>query len=186
MLRTLSASMGVALALAAVSVGAGPKQVPAQIALARYVCLGYDTGDRFLSDQESISTPYDIYPEDRAALNSIRDAIEKWGKYTLTVRPDQAELLIAVRRGRRAGAKIGITGGGRGGGAFGATGGIGGAQLSSGDDMLTIYESRSGRPGAQLWRVQRGGALSGNPPRAFEEFRTDVERAQPPAPANKP
>lgn len=176
------AILTVAMTLAAAAAAsAGPKHVPAQIAQARYVCLGYDTGERFLSEREAISMPQDVYPEDRRALDAIRDGLQKWGRYVITVRPDQAELLIAVRAGRRAGATVGVgvgRGGGRGG--LGALGGIGGGQVSSADDMLTIYESNAGRVGAQLWRVKGSGALSGSPPRALEEFRADVDRTPTP------
>ena len=72
MRKSLIATLTIALTFAAAAaVSAGPKQVPAQIALARYVCLGYDTGDRFLSEREAISMPYDVYPEDRKALEDI-------------------------------------------------------------------------------------------------------------------
>lgn len=176
--RTLAFPLAMALTLATPAAFAGgPKHVPDQIAQARYVCLGYDTGDRFLSDQASISAPYDVYPEDRRALAAIRDELERWNRYVITTRPEQAELLIAVRTGRRVGATVGV-GVGRGG--LGPVGGLGGAQVSSGDDMLTVYEASHGRVGAQLWRVKRSGALAGTPPPAFEEFRADVERT--PAP----
>ena len=70
--------------------------------------------------------------------------------------PQDAELLIAVRTARCVGVST---------------------------DALTVYESRGGRAGAQLWRVQRKGALSGSPPLAFGELRADVERT--PAPTKK-
>src|SRR5512142_1567609 len=86
------------------------KKVPAQLALARYVCLGYDMGQGFMSEQQSISQPYDLYPEDRQALEAVRNALEKWGKYAITVQPGDAELLIAVRIGRRASVRGGLGG----------------------------------------------------------------------------
>ena len=156
--------------------------MPAQIAQARYVCLGYETGDGFLSEQQSIYSPESVFPEDRHALDAIRDELESWDRYVITVQPQQAELLIAVRAGRRAGIStgIGIGTGGRGG--LGAKSGTGAVEFSSPDDMLTIYESRGGQPGAQLWRVQQKGALSGTPPKAFAELRADIERMPAPAP----
>ena len=150
--------------------------------LARYVCLGYDLGDGFLSETDSISTPYDVFPEDRQILTAVRDEIEKWGKYVITVRPEQAELLIAVRAGRSAGLTGGV-GVGTGGGRTGITNsGMAGAQFSTPYDTFTIYEARGGRAGARLWRVQKKGALAGSPPQAFQDFKTEVERA----PASKP
>jgi hypothetical protein len=100
----------------------------------------------------------------------------------VTVKPQDAELLIAVRTGRRVGVSTGIgVGTGGAGGGFGASrGGSGGVELSTPDDTLTVYESRGGRAGALLWRAQRKGALSGTPPKAFGELRADVERTPTP------
>lgn len=185
MRRTLLAGATLALALGLVPAhaAAGPKRiVPAQIAQARYVCLGYETGDGFLSELQAIRSADAVFPEDRQALDAIRDELERWGKYVITQRPEDAELLIAVRFGRRMGATTGIgIGGGGGRPGFGVNGSSGGVEFSSGNDMLTIYESRGGRPGANLWRDQSRGALSGAPPRAFEQFRGDVERTPDPS-----
>jgi hypothetical protein len=183
--RILSACAVIALALVPVAGSAGPKRiVPAQIALARYVCLGYETGNGFLSEAQAISAADAVFPEDRQVLDSIRDELERWGRYVITVRPEEAQLLIAVRVGRRfegtGGVGIGIGGGSPARPGLGLAGGSGSAQFSSGNDMLTIYESRGGRPGANLWRDQTRGALSGEPPRAFEQFRGDVERTPDP------
>jgi hypothetical protein len=168
-------------ALAAAPAAAGPgKTVPAQIARARYVCLGYDTGDGFLSEQQAISSPADVFPDDRHALDAIRDELETWGRFLITVKPRDAQLLIAVRTARLAGVGAGI---GVGTGP-GARSGFAGVQVSSPYDTLTVYESSGGRAGAALWRVQRKGALSGSPPLAFRELRADVERT--PAPTKKP
>ncbi len=169
---------------------AGKKIVPARIAQARYVALGYDLGDRFLGETAAIADP-DILPEERRAVQAIHDEIERWGKYVVTLRPEDAELLIAVRIGRRGsigGGAIGggvSNGGGGYGGAFDSAGGVrrGGsfnAEISSNTDMLTIYDSAGGRVGAQLWRVQKGGGLAGAPPKLFQEFRADVERTPEP------
>jgi hypothetical protein len=181
------------LPLPAAPAEAGERIVPAQIAQARYVTLGYDLGDRFLSETEAITSP-DVLPEERRALVAIADEIRKWGRYVVTVHPRDAELLIAVRIGRR-----GSIGGGMGVGSAGEPGrggpGAGpallpggsrvNAEISSNEDMLTVYDARGGGVGVQLWRVIRGGGLQGAPPRLFEEFRADVERAAAPESPDK-
>ena len=58
------------LSLAPAAVDAGKRIVPARIAQARYVALGYDLGDRFLSETEAITDP-DVLPEERRALQAI-------------------------------------------------------------------------------------------------------------------
>jgi hypothetical protein len=154
---------------------AAPKQAPARLAHARYVALGYDLGDRFLSDQEAIGHGDRVLPEDRRALNAIQDLIKEWGRYTVTVRPDQAELLIAIRTGRRAVAEVSPpVSGGRGGRVL--PGPTFGGEISSTDDMLLVYESAGGRPGTLFWRETRTGGLSGSPPPLFESFKSAVER----------
>jgi hypothetical protein len=170
--------------LAAASALAGKRTVPARLAQARYVALGYDLGDRFESETAAIADP-NVLPEERRALQAIHDEFERWGKYVVVVRPEDAELFIAIRIGRH---------GSVGGGGIidsGSTnpfevggmrrgGGMGSAEISSNSDMLTVYDSAGGRVGAQLWRVQRGGGLGGEPPKLFQEFRADVERTPEP------
>jgi hypothetical protein len=183
----------VVLSLSPPPAAAGKRTLPARIAQARYVALGYDLGDRFLSETAAIASP-DVLPEERRALQAIHDDLQRWGKYVVTLRPEDAELLIAVRVGRRGsfgGSTIagGVANGTGGyGGAFDSAGGVRrgssfNAEISSNTDMLTVYDSAGGRVGAQLWRVQKGGGLAGDPPKLFQQFRADVESA--PAPEAK-
>jgi hypothetical protein len=157
-------------------------KIPEEIVRARYVALGYDTGDAFVSEVEAIAHPDKVLREDQTALRAVRDQLETWDKYVITVRPEQAEILVVVRAGRRGvvsmGAPLGARpAGGSAGGPAGASAprvtGYGG-QLSSQGDMLTIYESRQGRPGTLLWRQQH---TAGFPSRLFEQFKADVERS---------
>jgi hypothetical protein len=160
-------------------VDAGQK-LPARIAHATYVALGYDPGERFLSEREAISDPGAVTPEEREALEDIREAIEKWGRYTIVPDPGQAELWIAVRSGRRAALAVGSSRGGTEtsrGGRPTATGRAFGGEVSSPDDTLTVYEAGGMNP---LWRAVRGEGLSGSPPALFEEFKTEVERSAKP------
>ncbi len=180
-------ALAVSLALVAAPGSPGPARiVPAQLAQARYVALGYDVGSRFVGEREALQRPDDVFPEDRRALDAIRDRLETWGRYVVTTHPADADLLIAVRAGRlvRVGGGVQIgTGGAPGRSAPGfATGPSFGAEVSSPSDMLTIYEAVGGRPGAALWQVRRNGGLSGSPPRLFEEFQADVERSAKPKP----
>ena len=163
--------------LLAPGLSAGSKPVPARLAQARYVALGYDMGDRFLSESEAIADP-DVLPEDRKALAEVRDQIEKWNRYVITIRPAQADLFIVVRRGRRASVTLGVPAGGPG-PASGTTRSVR-SELSSPDDTLSVYESGGGTSGSGtaaklLWREQRPGGLSSSSPSLFEEFHSAVE-----------
>lgn len=189
-MRTIPVTLLLA-GLAASAPADGKKIVPAQLAQARYVCLGYDTGGAFVSELQALSAPDAVFPEDRRALDAIRDEIERWGRYVITQQTGDAQLLIAVRAARRAtiSGGVGVGTGGRGSAPGGYPGGpsagatSGGVEISSDYDMLTVYESRGGRPGAALWRVQGKRMLAGSPPKAFAELRDGVEAI--PAPAQK-
>jgi len=151
---------------------AGPP-VPAEVLQARYVALGYDRGSGFLSETEVARSAEDALPQEREALDAIRQQIEEWGKYVITLRPQDAQLLIAVRAGRlvSVGGRTPIGGRpGQPGAAAPTTGG--GVEVSSPDDMLEIFDAHGGR---LLWRAMGKGGLSGDPPALFSQFRTSVE-----------
>ena len=164
------------LPLLATGLLAAPSVLPARLAQARYIALGYDLGDSFLSEREALLKPGQIMPEDQRALNAVRDLIEKWNRYVITARPEQADLFLAVRAGRRASVEVSVRTGGQRQGS-GATGVRSRAEVSSPDDMLSVYEATGGRMGILLWRGQRPDGFSGNSPKLFEDFKADVERA---------
>jgi len=179
MLKAASCIPVVLLSLLAPALFAGPSPVPARLAQARYVALAYDLGDSLLSESEAMAKPARVLPEDREALNSVRSLIEKWGRYVITTRPAQAELIVAVRTGRRVSAEAGVRIGGprQGTGATGSgatTGSSYGVEGSSAEDMLSVYE---GSGGPLLWREQRPGGLSRSSPTLFDDFKADVEKA---------
>jgi hypothetical protein len=179
--------------LAPAAVLAGKKGVPARITQARYVALGYDLGDAFLGETAAITNP-DILPEERRALQAMHDDLQRWGKYVVVVRPEDAELFIAIRIGRHGsvgGGMIdsGVTNPFGGPGGIRRGGGMGSAEISSSSDMLTVYDASGGRIGAQLWRMQKSGGLVGEPPKLYQQFRADVEKTpvpEPKEPAKKP
>lgn len=38
-----------------------------------------------------------VLPEDRAAISAVQDAIQKWGKFTLVFKPEEAEIVLMVQ-----------------------------------------------------------------------------------------
>src|SRR5215471_4898589 len=58
---------------------------------ARFVYVTSFTGGQF-----NPST----YPEDRAAIQMAQEALEKWGRYILVYKPEQADLIFNLRAGR--------------------------------------------------------------------------------------
>jgi hypothetical protein len=159
------------LLLVAPAVLAAP--VPARVLAARYVALGFDLGDRgFVSATEAMGLPDRVTPEDRKALEAVREAIERWDRYAIEIRPANAEILIALRIGRRTLGKA-RTGDPAGPGSSERSGGI---ELSSQGDMLSVYDAGGGGGAAALlWRAQRVDGLSGPSPALLEQFKADVE-----------
>lgn len=160
---------------------ASKSKLPALLERARYVALGYDVGDGFVSADQISTVSAATLPEERRVVEAIRSDLEKWGHYIVTTRPEQAEILIAVRIGRRASLEVG-TRTGNPGGSRGGTGDsrsvsnrtIGG-QLSSNEDRVVVYEAVGGRPGIRLWGAAEAGGLAGSPPRLYKSFREEIE-----------
>ena len=168
---------GLILLAVAAGLSAASKPVPARLAQARYVALGYDLGDRFLSATDAIGDP-DVLPEEREALAAIQEQLTKWNRYVITRRPADADLFIAIRKGRRASSTL--SGPTAGPGRTSGTTRSAGLELSSADDMLSVYEAGGGMSGSGLsarllWREQRRGGYSSASPSLFEEFRSAVE-----------
>jgi len=174
------------MALSPAADAASNSKMPALLERARYVALGYDLGDGFVSAANIAAVAADTLPDERRAIEAIHNDLEKWNRYIVTDRPEQAEILIVVRVGRRArldvgsggqdsrGVSRGETGGSRGGVVSSRT--IGG-QLSSNDDRVDVYEARHGLPGIRLWSGAEVGGMAGSPPRLYKYFREEVEAA---------
>ena len=56
---------------------------------AKYVYVTSYDGDQY---------NFNILPEDRQAIASVQDAIQKWGHYILVYRPQDADMIIAVQK----------------------------------------------------------------------------------------
>ena len=157
------------------AVRAASKTVPARLGQARYVVLGYDLGDRVITEADAVGHP-EILPEDRDAVRALRDALGVWKRYVVVDRPASAELLLAVRTGRRGAIGVGAPIGGPGRSNSPGRRSIGG-DISSATDMLSVYEASGGSRSVVLWRGQRTAGLSDASPTLLEDFKADVERA---------
>src|SRR5512146_173626 len=144
---------------------------PKLIVTARYVLVTSWYGDQYQMR---------IPPEDRQAINNVQEAVQKWGRYTLVYKPEDADLIFVVRKGRVAS----LTGGVRlGAGSEGAgVGSIAGTEMGNPGDTLLVYDARSpgGADKPALWKsIERGGL---EPPemRAIAKLRKEVEEAAKP------
>lgn len=138
-----------------------------------------------------------LNPEDRIAIADVRDALKAWGRYTLTVDRDKADLIFVVRKGRAAQAGVGI---GSGQDLESSTIGPQGNQnpqrqrdtaLTVGgeagpeDDMLQICQlNPNGKRSGALWIRSAANGLDGPGVRLFAQFRDAVEKAYPAASRN--
>lgn len=73
--------------------------VPAVFEHARYAYVQAMDGDEF--DPR-------LLPEDREAIANVENAVRDWGRYKLTVRREDADIVFVVRRGRLATLKGGV------------------------------------------------------------------------------
>jgi hypothetical protein len=147
------------------------------LAVATYVAIGFDGGGGFTADVDA-GKALGVSQEDRAALVSIRAQFEKWHRYVLTDFPDRADLLVAVRTGRRGhvGGQTVVGGRPPGTGLKAADAGV----SSTDDDMLSVYTNTPAggrRTRALVWRRVLSEGLAGSSAPLFEQFRAAVEAA---------
>jgi hypothetical protein len=182
--RNTSAALLIAVLLLALQSYAKAPSIPALVLHARYVALGYETAEGFIAETDFQSfTTTKVEPDDRQALANIYDALNKWKRYIVTIHPADAEMLIAVRTGRRAAGVGGVRVGT--GGIDPTTGrrrsaGIGpvfGAEVGPADDYLAVYQSDDGREAARLWVGTQRDGLVGKNPALFKNFKDEVEAA---------
>jgi hypothetical protein len=155
--------------------------VPMAVVAAQFVYITSMHGDVF--DPRTTS-------EDRAALQKVENAMRAWGKYHVVYRPEEANLMLVVKPGSIAQARVGIDlgnppldpnyPGGRVGppsGPLGA-GTMAGVEASnSPDDMLLVSLSpqEPADNASFMWRRSARHGLQGQKPALVEAFRDAVD-----------
>jgi len=143
---------------------------------ARFVYVTSFTGGQF-----KIST----YPEDRAAIDTVQEAIQKWGRYTLVYKPEEADLIINVRAGRELEASAGLRTASAppptGTGVNTSTGGMWGASIGPADDYIEILtpiptERLDLSRATIVWNRTRHNGLGQGAP-LIQEFRKEADAA---------
>lgn len=148
-------------------------EAPVPLREARFVVIGLDLDDRILTGADVHVHP-GVTPADRRALEDVRAAIEKWGRYVVVDSPRQADLILAVRKARfvAAHASVSFPLGGR---DTGATRHGLGLAASSPHDEITVFEVLSETRGPMWWTRQRRDGLRGPSPALVEDLRDLVE-----------
>lgn len=92
-MRKVWGVVGLTVLLATLAVAAVPHKAqtappfPGTLRNARYVYVTSYDGDEFNPS---------LFPEDRDAIVSVQNAIQKWGKLTLVYRPQDADIVLMV------------------------------------------------------------------------------------------
>ena len=184
---------GLALLLFCAPLAANKKpQLPKEVVAARYVHVQNIYGSDFDTR---------VPPEDHLAVGDVEKAIQTWGKYTLTLRASEADLIIVVRKGRLLSANGGVkVGGGRVPGSDTSDDGVAigkrppsdsteprtsipkgvyvGAESGSKDDALLVYlQSLGGVNSAPVWMKMEEKGLEAPDLALFKEFKAAVEAA---------
>jgi len=163
----------VALIVAALPATVFPGEAPVPLREARFVVIGLEVDDRILTGTEVHSHPA-VTPADRRALEDVRAAIEKWGRYVVVDSPRQADLILAIRTGRIVTVSAGVSFPPGRGHPVVARGAVGLA-ASSPHDAITVFEVLSEARGPMWWTRQRRDGLTGPSPALVEDLRAAVE-----------
>lgn len=154
-----------------------------------------------------------LYPEDRQAISDVQDGIRDWGRYSLAIRREDADLVFMVRVGRalgeqnRGGISVGRppnpngpnspnapngpngpNGPNRQPGQFpeeGTVVGVG-TELGPSDDMLRVFTTNpDGKLIGPIWHREMPDGLDGPTVPLLRQLRAAVEQAYPTQPAPK-
>lgn len=139
-----------------------------------------------------------LYPEDRQAIADVQDALRRWNRYALTMRREDANIVIVVRKGRAVVAKAGVIVGSSSGpqgsplpgqrrGQGGAGVGVdGGGEVGTPDDLFEVCQlNTDGTLSTPLWMRTFPDGLDGPRVMLFEQFKDAVEKAYPSQTANQ-
>ena len=127
---------------------------------ATYVFVTTNSGDVFSPN---------VTPEDRHAVADVQNAIEKWGRYRVVYRRDEADVILVVRTGRAAevhgGVQVGIHDAGR----------SAGGEVGDPQDTLEVYMASSSAGSPPLWRSRAKDGLKPPEVQLMRDFRSQVE-----------
>lgn len=161
MLRKLAPSLIVFASILSL----GQSRMPLSAAKATYATV--------MTVQEASGGGSQIPAEDRQAVADVERALQEWRHYQLTQRKSDADVIVAVRKGRPTSSYDGVrvhktTGRGT------TVGPTSSGDVGLPDDYLSIIDARSG---ALLWQDSLSKGLE--PPRMllFERFKDAVEKA---------
>jgi hypothetical protein len=162
------------------------KVVSESLVRSKYVYIGILRADGGIDDRINPA----VVPEDRDARDAVEKAFRQWNRYTVTLMPNQADLVVLVRKGRHgsvtvSGTPIQISGGTArterrtADDKMRTTQGIGIAgEAGPTVDIMEVHTGPNlGGGDLRLWQGSRSEGFSGTPPRLFQDFKNEIEAA---------
>jgi hypothetical protein len=146
----------------------GIKPLPKLVVQAKYVLVTTYQG-------YNLASP-DVMPDDREAVVAVQNAVKKWGRYQLAYRPEDADLILLVRKGRVVATQPQMRVGKSSATPWEVAGAV---PVDAGDsrDMLALFESNVGLDGPALWRSFTAGGLDGPTLPLVQQLRKAVEES---------
>jgi hypothetical protein len=140
--------------------------LPKLVVHAKFVLVTTDQGYNLASPN--------VMPDDRGAVVAVQNAIQKWGRYQLAYNPEDADLILLVRKGRVVATQPQMRIGKTSTTPWEVTGK---APVDAGDsrDMLAMFEAAEGVDGPALWRDFEAGGLDSPRVALVQELRKAVE-----------
>ena len=159
----------VLLSLVPLIIAKDKSQLPKLVVHAKYVLVTTYSGDQ-------PSNPR-MMPDDRKAMSDVQDVIKDRGRYIVVYRPEDADLIILVRKGRIAEALGGVRIHSGSDAPSPSVGPSVTADAGDPQDIIAVYDAAQGIDSPPLWRGRQRDGL--NPPemRLVQELRTMVEAA---------
>src|SRR5215813_1244355 len=149
-------------------------KMPQAIVTARYIAvvvLKAGTPERTTFPMPPYTSSIDI-----RVRSEVEEAFRKWGRYVVTIDPKAADLIVAVRTGRRASVDGG--GVGRAGTEGTAIGGVVGGEIGPARDLMEVYiADHFNGDGTLLWQRAEDGGLDSPDFPLIQKFRKEVEAA---------
>lgn len=150
-------------------------KMPQAVVTARYVAVVVlKTGT---PEKTTFPLPPRNSSVDIRTRSEVEDAFRKWGKYIVTIDPKAADLIVAVRPGRRA--EVDVGGIGHVGTLGTGVGGVAGGEVGPARDLMEVYlaDHENDTEGTLLWRGADEGGLDAPDFPLIQKFKKEVEAA---------
>ena len=142
-------------------------KIPELVTHAKYVYVTAYNGDQFAGN---------VIPADRDAITDVQDSLRKWGYYKIAYKPDDADIIVLVRKGRYAAAQPGtVIHAGSDRPRPSVEVGANNDAANDPDDELSVHDAKQGLDSPPLWLGRMQDGLNAPQPRLVQQLRGAVE-----------